>query len=218
MVVPVLPHKVKACWDYFTFSRTQLPVPCVYVEVTIFRENDSECSERAHDLWFGFRLQFHQCRKEAAKSLPVLKPWQNSFMHLELSHWRCHGQISRSCVPNLSCNHFNQSCSSKGKITRTLFCLMRQNGLYLTLSRTFKQHACMLLKNLQFCWVKAESEMNIFMICGGGVYAEQNFLEEERTRSQKMRLHPSLSVRPAPNTEVKPRLCCSLRDQQGTMP
>jgi len=46
------------------------------------------------------RLQFTQCRKEAAKSLPVLKPWQNSFMRLELSHWRCHSQLSRSCVPN----------------------------------------------------------------------------------------------------------------------
>jgi len=57
-------------------------------------------------------------------------------MHLELSHWRCHGQLSRSYVPNLSCNHFKQSCSSKGKITRALFCLMRQNRHYLALSST----------------------------------------------------------------------------------
>jgi len=52
MVVLVLPHEVevKACWSYFTFSRTQLPVLCVYVEVTICRDNDLECSGRAHDL------------------------------------------------------------------------------------------------------------------------------------------------------------------------
>jgi len=145
MVVPVLPHKMKARWDLFPFSRTQLPVLCVYVEGTICRDNDLECCGRAHDLWLGFRLQFTQCRKEAAKILPELKPWQNSFIHLELSHWICHSQLSRSCVPNVSCNHFNQSCSSKGKITRALFCLMRQNRHYLTLSRTYKQRACVLL-------------------------------------------------------------------------
>jgi len=44
MVVPVLPHEVKACWGYFAFSRTQLPVLCVYVEGTICRDNDLECS------------------------------------------------------------------------------------------------------------------------------------------------------------------------------
>ena len=145
MVVPDLPHEVKAHWGYFTFSWTQLPVLCVCVEDTICQDNDLECGGKVHDLWFGFRLQFTQCRNEAAKSLPVLKPWQNSFMQLELSHWRCHGQLSRSCVPNLTCNHFNQSCSSKGKITWAHFCLLRQNRHYLTLSRTFKQHARMLL-------------------------------------------------------------------------
>jgi len=74
MVVPVLPHEVKARWDYFTFSRTQLLVFCVFVEGAICRDNDLECSGRAHDLWLGFRLQFTQCIKEAAKSLPVRKP------------------------------------------------------------------------------------------------------------------------------------------------
>jgi len=39
MVVPVLPHEVKARWGYFTFSRTQLPVLCVYVEGTICWDN-----------------------------------------------------------------------------------------------------------------------------------------------------------------------------------
>jgi len=42
MVVPVLPHEVKTSWDYFTFSRTQLPVLCVYVEGAICRVNDLE--------------------------------------------------------------------------------------------------------------------------------------------------------------------------------
>jgi len=43
-VVPVLPHKVKARWGYFTLSGTKLPVLCVYVEGTICRYNDLECS------------------------------------------------------------------------------------------------------------------------------------------------------------------------------
>jgi len=40
------------------------------------------------------------------------------------------------------------------------------------------------LRNLQFCRVKAESELNISVICGGGADAEQNFLESELMRSQ----------------------------------
>jgi len=72
MVVPVLPHEVKARWGYVTFSRTQLF--SVYVEGTACRDNGLECSGRAHDLWLGFSLQFTQCRKEAANSFPVLKP------------------------------------------------------------------------------------------------------------------------------------------------
>ena len=43
----------------------------------------------------------------------------------------------------------------------------------------------MLLKYLKFCRVKAESDLNFSMICGGGVDAEQNFSESEQTRSQK---------------------------------
>ena len=74
MVVPVLPHEVKACWDYFTLSGKQLPALCVCVKGAICRDNNLEYSGRTHDLWLGFRLQFTQCRKEAAKSLPVLKP------------------------------------------------------------------------------------------------------------------------------------------------
>jgi len=44
MVVPVLPHEVKVRWGYFTFSRTQLPVLCVYVEGAICQDNDLQCS------------------------------------------------------------------------------------------------------------------------------------------------------------------------------
>jgi len=62
MVVPVLPHEVKARWCYFTFSRTQLPVLCVYVEDATCQDNDLECSGRAHDLWLGFRPQFRDER------------------------------------------------------------------------------------------------------------------------------------------------------------
>ena len=163
MVVPVLPHEVKAHWGYFTFSRTQLPILSVYVESTICRDNDLACRGRAHDLCLELSLQFTRCGKEAANSLPVLKPWQNSFKQLELSHCRCHSQLSRSSILNLSCNHFNQSCSSEGKITRALFCFIIKNCQYLT-SRTFKQHAYILLHILLFCGVKVETELNISTI------------------------------------------------------
>jgi len=60
-------------------------------------------------------------------------------MHLTLGQYRC--QLSTSCVLNLSCDHFNQSCSSQGKITPAVFCHMRLNRHCLTLSITVKQHA-----------------------------------------------------------------------------
>jgi len=34
---------------------------------------------------------------------------------IRLSCYRHQGQLSRSCFPNLSCDHFNQSCSAKAK-------------------------------------------------------------------------------------------------------
>jgi len=51
--------------------------------------------------------------------LPTLKPWQPSPC-MGLSCYRCHGQLSRTCVPNLSVDYFNQSCSAEGKITLTV--------------------------------------------------------------------------------------------------
>jgi len=33
-----------------------------------------------------------------------------------LSCYRCHGQLSKTCVPNLSCDYFSQLCLAKGKI------------------------------------------------------------------------------------------------------
>ena len=56
--------------------------------------------------------------------LPALKPLQHLYMDVGLSSYRCHGQLSRTCVPNLSCDYFSQSCSAKG------ICLMRQNRHY----------------------------------------------------------------------------------------
>jgi len=41
-------------------------------------------------------------------------------------------------------------------------------------------------------WSQGKVGLNFSMICGGGANAEQIFSEEERTRSQKMRLRPSL--------------------------
>jgi len=51
-----------------------------------------------------------------------------------VSCYRCHGQLSKACVPNLSYDCLSQSCSAKGRITPAVylphmrqFCLMRQN-------------------------------------------------------------------------------------------
>jgi len=49
MAVPVLLHEVKVRWGYFTFSRTQLHSD--YLASIIYRDNDLECSVRAHGLW-----------------------------------------------------------------------------------------------------------------------------------------------------------------------
>jgi len=78
-------------------------------------------------------------------------------------------------------NNFNQSCSSKGKITRALFCLMRQNRHYLTLSITFKQHACMFCRICNF----AESRRV-------GVEYFYDFRRRSGRGVKKMRLRPSL--------------------------
>jgi len=40
--------------------------------------------------------------------------------------WRCHGQLSRTCVPNLSCDYFNR-VQLKAKSPQQLFCLTRKN-------------------------------------------------------------------------------------------
>jgi len=50
--------------------------------------------------------------QEAANSSPAQKARKPSSMR-GLSCYRCHGQLSRTCVPNLSCDYFNQSCSAE---------------------------------------------------------------------------------------------------------
>jgi len=69
-----------------------------------------------HYLDLGFSLQFTQCKQEAANCLSALKPLQHLSMDVGLSCYRCHSQLSRTCVPNLSCDYFSQSCSANGKI------------------------------------------------------------------------------------------------------
>jgi len=53
------------------------------------------------------------------KLLTACQPWNHDNHHpcMGLSCYRCHGQLSRTCVPNLSFDYFNQSCSAKVKIT-----------------------------------------------------------------------------------------------------
>jgi len=45
----------------------------------------------------------------------------------ELLIYRCHGQLNRICITNLSCNYFSQLCSTKGKIPPAVFRHIRQN-------------------------------------------------------------------------------------------
>jgi len=142
-------------------------------------------------------MQKRRCQKLASN---LLKPSQNSFIHLELSHWKCNGQLSRSCVPNLSCNHFNQWSSSKGKITRTLFCLTTKKQALHYIKQNL-QATCLYI-TVEFALLQSQggveveylniSELNISMICGGGADAQQNFSQEERMRSQKNE-SPSIS-------------------------
>jgi len=51
--------------------------------------------------------------------LTACQPWNHDNHHLcmGLNCYRCHGQLSRTCVPNMLFDYFNQSCSAKGKIT-----------------------------------------------------------------------------------------------------
>jgi len=53
------------------------------------------------------------------KLLTACQPWNrdNHYPCMGLSCYRCHGQLSRTCVPNLSFDYFNQSCAAKVKIT-----------------------------------------------------------------------------------------------------
>jgi len=53
------------------------------------------------------------------KLLTACQPWNHDNHHpcMGFRCYRCHGQLSRTCVPNLSGDYFNQSCWAKGKIT-----------------------------------------------------------------------------------------------------
>jgi len=64
------------------------------------------CDDTQRDKGLGFTvsLQLMKRRQGAANSLPAQKLWQYS--SIWLSHYRCHSQLSRSCIPNLSCHHF----------------------------------------------------------------------------------------------------------------
>jgi len=37
----------------------------------------------------------------------------------DIYNYRCHGELSRSCDPNI-CDNFNQLCLAQGKITPTV--------------------------------------------------------------------------------------------------
>jgi len=69
-----------------------------------------------------------QRRQEATKSMPPLKLFQNLF--IGLCCYRCRKpHISRSRIPNLSSDYFNQLFSAKGKIAPTVpLPLLRENA------------------------------------------------------------------------------------------
>jgi len=47
-------------------------------------------------------LQFTSCKQEATNCLSALKPLQHLSMHAGLSCYRCHVQLSRTCISSLS--------------------------------------------------------------------------------------------------------------------
>ena len=58
--------------------------------------------------------------------LTVCQLWNHDNHHpcMGLSCYSCHVQLSRTCIPNLSCDYFNQSCSAEGKIDKAQKCML----------------------------------------------------------------------------------------------
>ena len=70
----------------------------------------------------GFSLQFTYCKQEAVNCVAALNQ-DNHHPCMGLSFYRCHGQLIRTCAPNLSCDYFNQSCLAEGEVAPAVILL-----------------------------------------------------------------------------------------------
>jgi len=91
---------------YFAFDRTQM------VEMVTWLAQYRE-TQHVEVLSYGLAYSLHSVDKEPLKACPHFN--------------RLYGQLCRSCIPNLSRDHFIQMCAATDKITSELFFLMRQN-------------------------------------------------------------------------------------------
>jgi len=76
------------CRGYFTFDRTQM------VEMVMWLAQYRDTTSWGLNLWLS--LFFTHRRQTATESL-------HTFRH--------YGQLYRSCIPNLSCDHFKHMCA-----------------------------------------------------------------------------------------------------------
>ena len=69
---------------------------------------------------FRVRIRCLTFSSHNADKRPLTAYRRTENMHVWPSRYRHHGQLSRSWIPNLSCDGFNKSCSAKSKIAPTV--------------------------------------------------------------------------------------------------
>ena len=120
-------------------------------------------------------------------------------MHPQLSHCRCHNQLSSPCILKLSCDHFNQSCSAKGRITPAIFTSWGKISILPYMKQNCQTTCVYVTVVFAILWSQGGVGFEYFHDlrrsgCGGkgGADAEENFSEPEQRRSSKMRYRPPL--------------------------
>ena len=93
--------KQNICCGYFAFDGTQIAEMVTWLA----QYRDTTCW--GLKLWFSIFFAKH--RQTATKSLPTFK------LDITVSH------VCRSCIPNMSYEHFKQMCAATDKITSELF-------------------------------------------------------------------------------------------------
>ena len=122
-------------WMAMSFPHVPVPLHPGHVASTICRDNWLGFKS----LWLGFRIRAYGqgvgsilklrrsvFRLELRKLLADCQRWNHDNHHscMGLGCYRCCVQLSRTCVPNLSCDYFNQLCSADGKIDKAQKCML----------------------------------------------------------------------------------------------